>query len=448
MTPRLLAYLLLISLMLGIPLVYGTSIPDSLLYSLGIAVAYLGLMKLLAEAGVKTAFRVKVIREYREPLIEGEEVEVKVRVENPTWVPIIYAEFSDHYPELFRLTSGSSVVNGLVPAKGSFTFTYRVKARLGKHAFKGLEAVVKDPLGLFTQRLVLPGSVEEITVYPKPYPIPKTSFRRWVTSTLGQSKSGMKGLGNEFMGLREYFPGDDYRFIEWKAFARTRKPHVKTFERESTLHAVFVLDASPAMTYGYLGRTMVEESARLISGLASYLIRRGDWVGLALRGKETRVLPVGRGKAHYYRVLKALSEVAWGVRGSNATLATAIKEAVKALPKRTKVLFMVFTTLDPVAYRDGSLQAELKDLIDVGSKLVTQHHKLVVISPLPELYELEGLSGVEASVYLALTVKGMMEVRKYGRELEMRGIDVIQVGPATLLPKLISYVERFRVVSS
>ncbi|MCD6324602.1 MAG: DUF58 domain-containing protein [Desulfurococcales archaeon] len=447
-TPRLLAYLLAVSLIVGVPLLYTTSVPEALLYSLSIAIAYLGFMKLVAEVGGKVAYRVKVVREYRKPLIEGEEAEIRVEVSNPSWIPVLYVELSDLYPKHFKLVSGSSIVQATLPAKGTFTFTYRVRARLGKHVFRGVEAVVKDPLGLFSYRLIIPGSVEEVQAYPKPYPLPKSSFRRWVTSSLGQTKSGMKGLGNEFMGLREYFPGDDFRFIEWKALARTGKLHVKTFEMESSLHVVFVLDASPAMMFGYLGRTMIEESTRLISGLASYLLRRGDWVGLVVRGRETAIVPVGRGRPHYYRILKAVSQVEWGSWVPKTTLGDAIREAVKAVPKRTKVLFMVFTTLDPLAYRGGSLHAEVRALREVGVKLSTQHHKLVVVSPLPELYELQGLSGMEAGVYLALSVKGIMEVRRYGKELARRGIDVIQVGPTTLLPKLMSYVERFRLVST
>ena len=38
------------------------------------------------------------------------------------------------------------------------------------------------------------------------------------------------GTSGEFYGIREYFPGDDFKNINWRVFGRTRKLMVNQFE--------------------------------------------------------------------------------------------------------------------------------------------------------------------------------------------------------------------------
>ena len=62
--------------------------------------------------------------------------------------------------------------------------------------------------------------------------------RRLTTATLsGQYRASFRGQGLEFDDFREYQPGDDPRFIDWKVTARTGSPYVRRFheEREQVL---------------------------------------------------------------------------------------------------------------------------------------------------------------------------------------------------------------------
>ncbi len=445
-TYRMMAYLLAVATIIGLLLVSSTSVPVSLIYSLSLAIAYVAFMRFLLATSVKAIHKVKISRIYKKPVIEGDTFELRVKVVNPTNTPILYAELSDHYPRLFTLVKGLSKITATLPAKGTLEFHYSLKPRLGKHWFRGMEAVLRDPLGIFAYRTVIPESEEVFTVYPKQRPIPQKYLRGWVTASLGQTKSGIKGLGNEFMMLREYNYGDDYRFIDWKSMARTGKPHVKVFEKESSLYLVLVIDTSPAMMYGYLGKTMLEETARLVTGLINYLIKRGDWVGLVLRGDKVRVIKMGRGKAQTHRIIKAVSNVEWSLNYPKVRLGDAVKEAINTLPKRTKALFMIFTTLDPTAYPAGALDNEVYSLLSICKRLKSLHHNAVIVSPLPELYEVREMRGIEAGLYIASTIGGIKAAKEYANTLRKSGIEVIQVGPSTLMPRLIKFVENFRAI--
>ena len=64
----------------------------------------------------------------------------------------------------------------------------------------------------------------------------------------GHYQSVFKGRGMSFDEVREYFPGDDPRSIDWNVTARTGQPHVKTYVEEREL-TVMVMVAS-LIAYG------------------------------------------------------------------------------------------------------------------------------------------------------------------------------------------------------
>ena len=66
----------------------------------------------------------------------------------------------------------------------------------------------------------------------------------------GSFRSMYKGRGIEFSGVREYFPGDDVRSIDWNVTSRMGRPFVKQFEEDRELVLFLVVDASLSMTTG------------------------------------------------------------------------------------------------------------------------------------------------------------------------------------------------------
>ncbi len=74
---------------------------------------------------------------------------------------------------------------------------------------------------------------------------------RWLVEgyVSGVHRSPFHGFSIEFAEHREYAPGDDLRYLDWKVFGRTDKYYLKQFEEETNLVCHLLLDTSESMSY-------------------------------------------------------------------------------------------------------------------------------------------------------------------------------------------------------
>jgi uncharacterized protein (DUF58 family) len=66
----------------------------------------------------------------------------------------------------------------------------------------------------------------------------------------GERRSPNRGGSVEFADFRTYAPGDDFRQIDWNAYARLERLFVKLFVAEEDLTVHVLLDASRSMAWG------------------------------------------------------------------------------------------------------------------------------------------------------------------------------------------------------
>jgi len=65
----------------------------------------------------------------------------------------------------------------------------------------------------------------------------------------GMHRSPMQGFSVEFAQHRQYVPGDDPRFLDWKVMAKTDKLYLKQYVRETNLDLMVLVDVSASMDY-------------------------------------------------------------------------------------------------------------------------------------------------------------------------------------------------------
>ncbi|HLD42416.1 MAG TPA: DUF58 domain-containing protein [Candidatus Nanoarchaeia archaeon] len=74
--------------------------------------------------------------------------------------------------------------------------------------------------------------------------------KRVTSQYAGPRKSIAMGKGIIFKDHRIYAPGDDFRAIDWRVYARTDDLYVKNYEEERNLAVHIIVDGSGSMDYG------------------------------------------------------------------------------------------------------------------------------------------------------------------------------------------------------
>src|ERR671921_390808 len=97
--------------------------------------------------------------------------------------------------------------------------------------------------------------------------------RRVVDGTIsGLHRSPFHGYSAEFSQYRQYRPGDDLKYIDWKLFARTDRFYTKQFRETTNLLCTIALDASASMDYGADGGVTKFQYARLLAAALAPMV--------------------------------------------------------------------------------------------------------------------------------------------------------------------------------
>lgn len=96
----------------------------------------------------------------------------------------------------------------------------------------------------------------------------------------GLHRSPFHGFSVEFSEYREYTPGDDPRYLDWRLYARSDRFYIKRFEDETNLRCHLLVDFSRSMAYDEQGYSKSEYARTIAATLAYFLHGQRDAVGL------------------------------------------------------------------------------------------------------------------------------------------------------------------------
>ncbi len=137
----------------------------------------------------------------------------------------------------------------------------------------------------------------------------------------GAHKSPYKGFSVEFAEHRQYYPGDEIRHIDWRAYGKTDRYYIKEFEEETNLRAHLLVDASGSMAYRGAHGSKFEYAQYVAASLAYLMLHQRDAVGLVTH--DTRVRQIIKPKAsakHLLHLLRTLEETRPGGETSLAPI--------------------------------------------------------------------------------------------------------------------------------
>ena len=163
---------------------------------------------------------------------------------------------------------------------------------------------------------------------------------RMVTDVFaGQYQSVFKGRGMEFDEVRQYFPGDDVRSIDWNVTARTGEPFVKKFVEERELTVMFLLDLSRSAYFGTANKLKRQLAAEICSLLAFAAMQNNDKVGLiAFTDRIEKFVPPRKGLRHGLRIVREALYLEPEGRGTDICAAL---EYLNQVSRRRTVCFII-----------------------------------------------------------------------------------------------------------
>jgi uncharacterized protein (DUF58 family) len=111
----------------------------------------------------------------------------------------------------------------------------------------------------------------------------------------GDYRGLFRGHGIDFADLREYQPEDDVRHIDWNVTARMNTPYVREFIEDREVTGWFLLDLSPSIDFGTVGREKRTMLIDFVTTLARLLTRHGNRIGSIAYGSAvgTTIPPKG-----------------------------------------------------------------------------------------------------------------------------------------------------------
>lgn len=127
----------------------------------------------------------------------------------------------------------------------------------------------------------------------------------------GLHKSPFHGFSVEFAEHRQYMPGDETRYIDWKLFGKTEKYFIKQFEEETNLKSYLLIDISKSMEY-YSENNLkkIDYASYLASSFAYLLIKQRDAVGLITYDEDIKTyIPPHATKSYLKLILKELTQI-------------------------------------------------------------------------------------------------------------------------------------------
>jgi uncharacterized protein (DUF58 family) len=182
----------------------------------------------------------------------------------------------------------------------------------------------------------------------------------------GIHRSPYHGFSVEFTEYRQYSPGDDPRYLDWRLYARSDRYYIKKFEDETNLRCHFLVDNSRSMSYGSRGYTKAQYANTLAATLAYFLYLQGDAVGVLTFDEVIReYLPARHRTGHLRHLMLALEKPA---AGGTTDLAAPLKRIVELVNKRG-IMVLVSDLLASI----DTLESNLTVLTACGHEVLLFH---------------------------------------------------------------------------
>lgn len=227
---------------------------------------------------------VKVQRQYPDKLSNGDWNDMKIIIESTYPMPI-RARVIEELPAILQKRDFHYELKLFSFQPETISYQIRPTKR-GLYNF-GLCQVFVSHLGLIERRF-RQGELKDIPCYPsfiqlKKYQLMATTNR---LNEIGVKRIRRIGSTMEFESIRDYQRGDEYRFINWKATAKSKRLMVNQYEDERSQPVYSFIDLSRNMRMPFHELTLLDYAINSTLVLSNITILKHDRAGLLTFSKS------------------------------------------------------------------------------------------------------------------------------------------------------------------
>jgi uncharacterized protein (DUF58 family) len=299
-------------------------------------------------------------------LYKGDDLYVELLIINRSLRRTQTLEVFDNVPHEMKLRSGLNQMRLDLKPGESARIRYVLRCPLRGHYTIGpvsLRHRNTFNLGVDEMRV---DHHSDVIVFPQVKDVEEAFLRsRTPKMYTGATTLRTPGQGSEFYSLREYVPGDPFKSINWKAYARTGDLMVNEKCRDAVTDVFILLDAREIARIGTVLKNPLEVGCVSAASLASYFLQQRDSVALAIYGDGLSYLPPDTGDKQYFKILSNLA----GVDHRGEMPLQAVTNSISGRFSRGSPVFIISSVEG-----DGTVPAAVRDLVGRG-------HDVTVLTP-------------------------------------------------------------------
>lgn len=155
----------------------------------------------------------------------------------------------------------------------------------------------------------------------------------------GLHRSPFTGFSTEFTEYRQYNPGDDLRYLDWRLLGRTDRYFIKKYRADTNTQCHVLIDTSASMDYAHASSVTKLQYAQFLAASISYLLnRQQDAVGLVGFSDKVHTHVPARNRTGHMRTI--FGTISMLQPGGETRLAESLHQLAEILTRRGIVVLI------------------------------------------------------------------------------------------------------------
>jgi uncharacterized protein (DUF58 family) len=155
----------------------------------------------------------------------------------------------------------------------------------------------------------------------------------------GLHRSPFTGFSTEFTEYRQYNPGDDLRYLDWRLLGRTDRYFIKKYRADTNTQCHVLIDTSASMDYAHASNVTKLQYAQFLAASIAYLLnRQQDAVGLVGFSDKVHTHVPARNRTGHMRTI--FGTISMLQPGGETRLAESLHQLAEILTRRGIVVLI------------------------------------------------------------------------------------------------------------